>query len=198
MFRRRRELSILARARELLWPAMGWRRAWAYVFHRVKRLPGSPHAIAVGFACGAAVSFTPYIGFHFVGAALVAWIIGGNLMASAIGTVVGNPWTFPFIWAGVYRLGVLMLGRDPGDALSEPLTLTYIFAHPGAILLPMSIGAVPVAVAAWVVSYWVVREIVADYQLLRQRARARRRRRRGEAEPGGRDAGETAGKNGTP
>ena len=184
MFRCRRQHGWGSRLRDFLWPRSGFRRAGAYVLHRVKRLPGSPYSIAAGFACGAAMSFTPYIGLHFLGAALVAWLIGGNLMASAIGTAVGNPWTFPFIWAGIYRLGCLILGCDAGDALPDDLTLSYIFDHAVAILLPMTIGAVPTGLVVWFAVYWPVRELVANYQRLRRNRHERRReilRQRAEA-----------------
>ncbi len=194
MFRRRKGISVFARAKELLWPAMGWRRAGTYTYHRLRRLSGSPYSIAAGFACGAAISFTPYIGFHFVGAALIAWLIGGNLMASAIGTVVGNPWTFPLIWVGIFRLGCWMIGCEPGDALSETLTWTYIFDHPRAILLPMSVGALPTVIVAWVACFAVVWRLVFDYQTLRDRRRARRRGTRESDEP--KAIGESAGKEG--
>ena len=121
------------------------------------------------------MSFTPYIGLHFFGAALLAWVIGGSLMASAIGTAVGNPWTFPFIWAGIYRLGCWMLGWEAGHGLPDELTLSYIFEHPSAILLPMSLGAVPAVAVVWMAFFWPVRELVADYQRLRRRRRERRR-----------------------
>jgi len=141
----------------------------------VRRLPGSPYSIAAGFACGAAVSFTPYMGFHILGGGLLAWLIGGNVIAAAIGTVVGNPWTFPFIWVGVYRLGCTMIGGDAGQALPDELTLGYFFNNAISILLPMSVGAVPAAMVVWFAFFWPVRELVADYQLLRRRRRERRR-----------------------
>ena len=43
---------------------MGFVRMIRYVGHRVGRLPDTPHSISVGFAFGAAISFTPLIGFH--------------------------------------------------------------------------------------------------------------------------------------
>ena len=55
--------------------------------------------VAAGVAAGAFTSFTPFMGLHFLFAALFAWAIRGNLLASALGTFVGNPLTFPFIWA---------------------------------------------------------------------------------------------------
>ena len=143
--------------------------------HRVKRLPGSPYSIAAGFACGAAVSFTPFIGLHFIFGALIAWLIGGNLLASALGTTVGNPWTFPFIWALIYRIGGWMLGWEVGHALPEGLSMAYIFEEPQAILLPMFLGSLPTGLVVWLGLFWPVRKIVAKYQIARRHRREKRR-----------------------
>ncbi len=175
MFRRRDKTGWGARIREFIWPRKGWRRAGVYYVHRVKRLPGSPYSIAAGLACGAAMSFTPFVGLHFLGAALVAWMIGGNLIASAIGTAVGNPWTFPFIWALIYRVGCWMLGWEIGHDLPEALTIGYIFDEPRAILLPMFLGSLPTGLVVWVALFWPVRSVVANYQNLRRRRRRKRR-----------------------
>ena len=179
MFRRRKNQPITERVRGLVWPQMGWRRAGAYIWYRLKRLPGTPHAIAAGFACGAAVSFTPFVGLHFLFGALLAWIIGGNIMASVIGTAVGNPWTFPFIWVGIYQSGCLILGWEPGHALSETLSMDYIIEHPSAILapailVPMTLGSIPVAAVVWAGFYVLVRGIVDNYQALRRKRQAKR------------------------
>ena len=138
-------------------------------------MPGSPHTIAAGFACGAAISFTPFIGLHFVLAALLAWVIGGNVIASAFGTVVGNPWTFPIIWIGIYRLGTLMIGGEVAPGLPESLSITYIFDHPVAVLLPMSLGGIMAGAVVWLAVYWSVLGVVAEYQQLRRRRRFARR-----------------------
>ena len=162
----------------LLWPRTGWRRAGAYFGHRVRRLPGSPYNIAAGFACGAAISFTPLLGLHFVFATLGAWLLGGNLIASAIGTVVGNPWTFPLIWYASYRLGAWLLGMNGAEQLPGGLTMSYIFDNPEAVFLPMMAGGLPMALVAWFISFWVVRRAVARYQhmrLSRIRRKAERR-----------------------
>ena len=90
MFKRRHPLPIHKRAGGFFWPRIGWRRSGAYVAHRLRRLPGTPYRIAAGFACGAAVSFTPFIGLHFLLAVLLALAVRGILVASAIGTVVVN------------------------------------------------------------------------------------------------------------
>jgi uncharacterized protein (DUF2062 family) len=174
MFRRRGKLAIGPRIRGFLWPKGGWRRAASYFLHRVKRLPGSPYSIAAGLACGAAVSFTPFIGLHFFLGALIAWLIGGNLLASAIGTAIGNPWTFPFIWVLIYRVGLWMLGSDVSHALPEGLSMAYIFEEPRAILLPMFLGSLPTGLVVWLTLFWPVRKIVTNYQMIRRRRRERR------------------------
>ena len=51
------------------------------------------------------VSFTPLLGLHFLLAIIFAYMIRGNFIAALIGTVVGNPITFPFIWGLIYKVG---------------------------------------------------------------------------------------------
>lgn len=181
MFKRRKQLAMHHRMRGFIWPHIGWHRAGRYAYHRLMRLPGSAHSIAAGFACGVALSFTPFVGFHFALAALLAWIIGANVVASAIGTIVGNPWTFPIIWLAIYRLGSLILGWEPAEALPEGFTFAYIVDHPFAVLLPMTVGGIPISALAWIVSYWPLRQFVAKYKKMRRRGRARRRKKRIEA-----------------
>ena len=51
----------------------------------------------MGVSAGVFISFLPIPGFHFLLAALVAWCLAGNVVASALGTAFGNPLTFPVI-----------------------------------------------------------------------------------------------------
>jgi len=174
MFKRRQPLPLLSRMREILWPRGGWHRAALYVAHRLGRLPGTPYRIAAGFACGAAISFTPFMGFHFAGAALLALLMRGNVLASAIGTAVGNPWTFPFIWFWAYNLGRWMLGEAGNNHLPDDLSMHYIFDNFAKVFWPMVVGGLPTAVVAWLVFFWPVRALVMQYQ----RRRSRRLRRK--------------------
>lgn len=167
IFDRRHKPSLGSRVRNLFWPQIGWHRATRYLVHRVRRLPGSPYAIAAGFACGAAVSMTPFPGLHFVLSGLLAWVIGASILASAIGTVVGNPWTFPFIWYWIYKLGSWILGS--GSTLqSHHITLSYLVNHPMDVLLPMMVGSVPTSILAWFLFYWPIRRMVHSYQVHRR------------------------------
>ncbi len=55
-------------------------------------------------------SCTPFLGFHILVAMLIAWVIRGNLIASALGTFIGNPITFPVIWLVVFEVGRYIVG----------------------------------------------------------------------------------------
>jgi len=191
MFQRRNKQSLLWRARQFFWPSAGWHRSTRYVFHRVARIPGSAYSLAAGFACGAAISFTPFIGLHFVLSALLALLIRANVLASAIGTVVGNPWTFPFIWVGVYNVGSWILRADGVNAKEvdflEVLThsmqafhrldFAYLAETSGPVLWPMLVGCVPVAVLVWFVCYVPLLPMIKKYQAARHHRRTRKLRK---------------------
>lgn len=190
MFLRRNKPPIHHRVSHMIWPRSGWRRAMKYMMHRLHRLPGSTYSLAAGFACGAALSFTPFVGLHFVLAAIVAIIIGGNVVASAIGTVVGNPWTFPFIWISVHNVGNWILGRGIDEASAESLDfvvlftrlleaflrldLAYIWETLWPVWSPMIVGSLPIGLLVWFVTYGIVYQVIASYR----RVRAQRRRRK--------------------
>ncbi len=169
MFRRRNEISKPHHiVREWLWPRMGWRRLVMYIGHRVSRMPDSAVSLAAGFACGAAISFTPFIGFHFLLAALLAWMLNANILASAFGTVVGNPWTFPFIWAWIYGFGRWILGEEADFDVHAILSIQYIFDNFWTVFWPMTLGAIPTAVVAWFASFIPLYTVIEQYQRARR------------------------------
>ncbi len=184
-FGRRHPITLTQKARDILVPKSGIGRLLRYAQLRLQRLPGTPHVIALGFACGAFISCTPFIGFHFLLGGLFAWIVGGSIIASAIGTFVGNPWTFPALWFLTYRWGHALLGRETNELIKEgdlaPENL-IMSTEPGMweritdIFVPMLIGSIPAGLIAAVVSYAIMRPVVATYQL-RRRAKIENRRK---------------------
>ena len=189
MFQRRDKPKLHHRARDFLWPSLGWKRSTAYLFHRVARLPGSSYSIAAGFACGAAISFTPFVGMHFILGALFAWAIRANIIASAIGTAVGNPWTFPFIWAWTYNLGLWMgaggqevdvdtmdfsaIFTASMDAFLE-LDMVFLIDTAGPVLWPMFVGGLPTFIVVCLMAYFPLRPLVDGYQQRRIERRMRK------------------------
>jgi len=150
--------------RHSLWPPMGWRRWWHYIRHRIGRLPGTPYSIAAGFAFGAAVSFTPFMGFHILLSGLGAYFARASIAAAIVGTVVGNPWTFPFIWWGIYELGQIFTGGSLADIDFSAVTLTALLGRFWDAFLPMSIGGLISAVFVWPAFYFPMRRAIDKYK----------------------------------
>lgn len=169
MSRHARTVVFLHAIREVLWPRMGWRRLMRYLGYRIVRMPGTPYGIAAGFACGAAISFTPFIGFHFVLSAALAWLVGGSIVASAFGTAVGNPWTFPVIWISTYRLGQAMLEQVGIGTEIDGLSFEVLLEDPGEIFLPMLVGGTALGFLAWFIFFLLLRHAVAAYHAGRGR-----------------------------
>jgi len=192
MFLRRRKITWAWRFREAMWPSAGWRRSTHYLFHRVARIPGTPHFIAAGLACGAAISCTPFVGLHFVLAFALAWAVRGSLIAAAIGTAAGNPWTFPIIWAWTYEFGHWLLNANspmPVESVNFVrlfaritsamlhLDVTFLLKTAGPMLWPMLVGSVPTAIVVWFAFYLPLKPMVAAYQ---HRRRSRRMKKKEE------------------
>lgn len=173
LFRRRHKPRFSHRIGNMIWPRSGWGRALLYGWRRVSRLSASPHIIALGFCAGVFASLTPFLGFHFVIAALIAWLVGGSILASAFGTMAGNPLTWPVVWLGAFNIGNWVLGWDaPADKLPLEPSVSMFMEHPiehfATIMLPMALGCIPIGLAIAAVCYWPVRGSVAAYQSARR------------------------------
>jgi uncharacterized protein (DUF2062 family) len=168
LFKRRSQTALLERLRLLLWPRRSFWRSAKYFAKRALRLQATPHAIAAGVAAGAFVSFLPTPGFHFLFAAVIAWCIAGNVVASAIGTAVGNPLTFPLMWGATYEVGRFILYGNAIDDV-RPIDLGAALKHLDfsqlwePLLKPMAIGAIPIGLAFGAVVYVVARWAVAQF-----------------------------------
>lgn len=192
VFKRRNRQSMLARVRDFFYPRTGWRRAIEYLGHRVKRLPDSPHKIALGFACGVFVSFSPFFGLHFVYAGICALLVRGNVLASFLGTLVGNPLTFPLIATTSLSLGRRVIGSGTGEmgfaslkdafwnaivGLWQSFLAAFGMAEPALhklgpfwsdVFLPYYVGGILPGLAAATAFYFLTRPLVAAYQARRR------------------------------
>lgn len=210
VFKRRDRRGWLIAVAHFLWPRGGWRRATSYVLHRLRRLPDAPERICTGIACGAFVSFLPIFGLHFLAAALVAWLLRGNILAALLGTFWGNPFTFPVIAVSALEIGNWLLGNPGSMGFSEVMgaigratsELTYNLwaivtgdnVHWGRlqvfwwrVFLPYTLGGVILGVPASIGVYYFHMPMVRAYQRrrldkLKARFEAARRRDRANME----------------
>jgi uncharacterized protein (DUF2062 family) len=115
----------------------------------------------------------------------------GNILTSAIGTAVGNPWTFPFIWAATYNLGINILGGDAADDLMEQLdqmfgsfTIVDLVNDPlnalgpflETIFFPMLLGGIIIGASLWFFIYWPIYKLVLEYKIKRLKRRQKNRK----------------------
>lgn len=211
VFKRRDKRSWGRIVTEALWPRGGWTRAAHYMKHRLRRLPDAPHRIARGVFAGVFISFTPIFGGHFAGAALLAWIMRGNILASLMATFVGNPITFPFIAGFGVELGNYLLGH-PG--VMSPLEIFTDFGQAGAefwrnitslfsadvahwdrlhrfffrVYLPYLLGGCVLGIFGGIASYYISLPVIIAYQNRRKKKlRDRLERRLAQREVGSDD-----------
>ncbi len=138
------------------------KRASLFYFLKLVRVKDSQDKLAIGFACGSMVSFTPFIGFHFFLAVIFAYLLRGNIVASLIGTFIGNPFTFPFIWIFIYKVGNIFFKNDQNFSLE--LTFQSLFDQGYDILIPMLIGSLIVSIPIWLISYYTVKFLILSFK----------------------------------
>ena len=191
IFKRRDKRLTFGRLKELLLPKKGWRRALDYFIHRVKRIPDTPHKIAIGIATGVFCSFTPFFGLHFFLAAFVAYIFKGNIVAALFGTFFGNPVTWPFIASFSVKLGQIILGYPVTnfETFLEHFVAAYdatiqgvkslfgygesdwalLYSFFRELFLPYFIGGFVLGLIAALFTYFVFRPIIYAYKVTRKK-----------------------------
>lgn len=199
MFKRRERRSIFRFFYEVIFSLKGISRAIGYVGIRLKRIPDTPHKISLGMSCGIFASFTPLFGLHFLIAGLLSYVLRANVLASLIGTFIGNPITFPIITVFNLKLGEWILGSNEyssgdGGKIFEGF-LDFIFLiykslfTEGSIgensvprmneflygvFIPYSLGGLFLGISIAIISYFLLRPLVSTYKKKRDSLKARR------------------------
>ena len=199
MFKRRERRSIFRFFNEVIFSLKGTKRAIEYVGIRLKRIPDTPHKISLGMSCGIFASFTPLFGLHFLIAGLLSYVLRANVLASLIGTFVGNPLTFPIITVFNLKIGEWIVGSseyssDDGGKIFEGF-LDFIFliykslftdgsfgenSVPrmneffNGVFIPYSLGGFIFGIIIAIISYFLLRPLVSTYQKKRDSLKAKR------------------------
>lgn len=189
VFKRRDRRPVWKIVADFIWPKGGWSRAFQYVKHRLRRLPDPPHRIARGIFSGIFVTFSPFFGLHFVAAAMVAWLMRGNIVAALLSTFVGNPLTFVPIGVISLQTGHFLLGRphereeihrslggkfvDAGRDLKDNLYALFTDAEADwnnllifydEVFFPYMIGGIIPGIIAGLIGYYVSLPVIQAYQ----------------------------------
>lgn len=158
--------SFLQKVKDSIFPPCGYKRAFKYLGYKIMRLNASPYSLAVGLANGVSVSFTPLLGGHLALAWFFSWLLRGNYASASFGTLIGMPWTLPFMWYLDYKIGeniIQLLHKDlPEIAFSKDVfapttfSISSLFHNPGPLLWPMAIGTPIVCISVWLLVFFIV------------------------------------------
>ena len=158
IFKRQQEQPVFSKIRNIIWPQMGWWRAIQYYKYRILRLPHSARDISMGMAAGCAVSWTPTFPFHILQCYIFCKIARANFPASLLGTVFGNPWTFPLLFIVSYTVGNFFLGvTGLGEALLFLTGESELFQQDGMIVqkyIPTFVGGYIMAALTFPLFYY--------------------------------------------
>jgi uncharacterized protein (DUF2062 family) len=198
IFKRRDSRGVFRLVAEAFWPRGGWVRAFHYVKHRMRRLPGTPEQIARGVFAGAFTIFTPFFGLHFVVAAVLAKVMRGSILAALLATFLGNPLTyvpiaFISLQVGHWMLGTTMRGElndsifakfaaAAGDlwhnfiAIFTPETAHWEELHRfyDDVFFPWMVGSIVPGLICGVICYYLSVPVIRAYQK-RRSARLRKK-----------------------
>ena len=119
---------------------------------KIYRIRDFPESVAIGLAWGTSISFTPFLGLHLIICYLGTIAMRGNLIAATVGSVIGNPWTFPFFFYVAYKIGI--------NFFYNPLTsyefeIEFLIENFSRLFFPTLIGSLPIAIIVWFITYKV-------------------------------------------
>ena len=124
--------------------------------YKIIKIKDFPESVAIGIAWGVSVSFTPLLGFHLIICYLGTWLMRGNLIAATVGTIIGNPWTFPIIFYIDFKLGSYLLNVTN----IEEFNLEFLINNFEFFFLPTLFGSIPLAIVSWFITYYLIRNLL--------------------------------------
>ena len=141
---------------------MMWRQ-WRARLGALLQLDEPPWRTALALAVGVFISFTPFWGVQTILALVVATVFRLNRAVTLTGTWLNLPWFAPFVYAGAWKLGAMLLPDLSGYAAVSAWLLV------GCTLLGLLAASI-----TWAVAFALMR--------------ARRQRRRAEGDDASRHA----------
>lgn len=115
-----------------------------------------PERLALAFAIGSFIAFTPTVGLHTISAILIASLFRVNKVVAFAGTLISNPYTQIPIYVASYWFGSTVLGQKIGLNIEwGNLTLKTLWVQFKPILMPLFVGSIALGIVASIVSYFI-------------------------------------------
>lgn len=144
----------------------GLKKAFCYILN----LEDAPHQIALGFALGVFIAFSPWMGLHTISALALAAMLRMSNLIVLTGTLVNNPWTIAFVYGGSLYVGRWIL-REGGPVLSLPpqgdLLMQGVWEAAKGNLLPFLVGTSLLGAIMAILSYLLLYPLARCYSVKR-------------------------------
>ena len=124
---------------------------------KIYRIRDFPEAVAIGLSWGVAVSFTPLLGFHLIICYLGTWLMRGNLIAATVGTIIGNPLTFPFLFYINYKIGLSFFYKPLNN---YEFKVQFFIDNFSDLFYPTLLGSIPIAFSTWFITYYTTKYLL--------------------------------------
>lgn len=118
-------------------------------------LQDTPHKLALAFATGVFIAFSPTVGLHLVSCFFFAWVFRLSKIVVLTASFINNPWTMVPMYGFCIWFGIKITGADiiTPDIAWNTLSLknAYIILKP--YLWPFVAGTLVLGTASAILSY---------------------------------------------
>ncbi len=139
-----------------------------YHFLKVLRLRDQPHKVALGFALGVLVGFTPTIPIQTYLAVGLAFIFRGSAIAAAAAVWISNPLTLAAFYYAEFVVGRWIVGSEMTFHLANHSIFTLV-KQTGEALWLMMIGGIAMGLPAGFVAYLFIYALFESQRRRRER-----------------------------
>lgn len=130
------------------------------------RLNDSPNKLALAFAVGVFVAFSPTIGLHTITCFVLAWMFRLSKVVVLSAAFINNPWTIVPLYGFCLWLGIKITGAmiATPDIAWQSLTFTSAYHILRPYLWPFVAGTIAAGAAAATISYFLIYWAVVRYR----------------------------------
>ena len=118
----------------------------------------STNQIALGAAIGVFLSIIPTFSLGMFTALFIAWKKKLNLLSTYLGTLIVNPYNFPFVYYINYKVGSFILGSG------QPISLPITFHNIKDIAAQVYLAGILVSTVASVIVYYTLYITISRYR----------------------------------
>ena len=144
------------------------KEVWKERFRKILSLDSHPRHIALGFAVGVFISFTPFFGLHTPLAIAAAFIFRLNKLTCITGAWVNTPLTIIPSLGLSFKLGRVLRGLPPLELKAKGLEWHHLKYYAKSLLLGSSVIGFILAIVGYFLCYWLIVRFRAKDEVLKE------------------------------